>query len=78
VYVIINQLIQNRRFNLFVNEEWIVIAKKKREHIVFDLTRKPKKSIPFTSVNRKGKKGEKYEQSFDVRRKNVESGGERE
>lgn len=54
------------------------MAKKKREHIVFDLTRKPKTTIPFTFVNRKGKKGEKYEQTINLRRKNVERGGEGE
>lgn len=28
------------------------MAKKKREHIVFDRVLKPKKSIPFSKVNR--------------------------
>lgn len=31
------------------------MGKKKREHIVFDLTRKPKKTVPIVSVNRKTK-----------------------
>ena len=30
----------------------IDIAKKKREHIVFDQMLKPKKSIPFSMVNK--------------------------
>ncbi|TCL56244.1 hypothetical protein EDD76_11271 [Kineothrix alysoides] len=30
------------------------MGKKKREHIVFDQTLKPKKSIPFADVNKKG------------------------
>ena len=35
------------------------MSKKKREHIVFDLTRKPKKSIPFASINKStGKTGQ--------------------
>ncbi len=30
------------------------MGKKKREHIVFDQTLKPKKSIPFAAINKKG------------------------
>ncbi len=30
------------------------MGKKKREHIVFDQTLKPKKSIPFAALNKKG------------------------
>ena len=29
------------------------MAKKKREHVVFDQMNKPKKSIPFTKINTK-------------------------
>jgi hypothetical protein len=31
------------------------MGKKKREHIVFDQTLKPKKNISFTKINRKTK-----------------------
>ncbi|WP_167958750.1 hypothetical protein [Anaerosporobacter faecicola] len=33
----------------------VIMGKKKREHIVFDQTLKPKKSIPFQTVNRQQK-----------------------
>lgn len=36
------------------------MAKKKREHIVFDQMLKPKKSIPFSMVNRKNTKSKKW------------------
>lgn len=32
------------------------MAKKKREHIVFDQTLKPKKSIPFSLINKQDSK----------------------
>ena len=35
------------------------MAKKKREHIVFDQMLKPKKNIPFTIVNKQNIKGNK-------------------
>ena len=37
----------------------IDIAKKKREHIVFDQMLKPKKSIPFSRVNKQSSKSKK-------------------
>jgi hypothetical protein len=37
----------------------IDIAKKKREHIVFDQMLKPKKSIPFSMVNKQSSKNKK-------------------
>ncbi len=36
------------------------MAKKKREHIVFDQTRKPKKSIPFGKSNKSAPAKKKY------------------
>lgn len=35
------------------------MAKKKREHVVFDQMLKPKKNIPFSSVNRQNSKKKK-------------------
>ena len=35
------------------------MAKKKREHVVFDQMLKPKKSIPFSIVNKKNIKKKK-------------------
>ena len=35
------------------------MGKKKREHVVFDQMLKPKKSIPFSLVNKQKAKGKK-------------------
>jgi len=35
------------------------MAKKKREHVVFDQMLKPKKSIPFSMVNKQNSKSKK-------------------
>lgn len=41
------------------DERMMDMAKKKREHIVFDQMLKPKKSIPFSKVNKENGRRER-------------------
>lgn len=42
-----------------LDERMMDMAKKKREHIVFDQMLKPKKSIPFSKVNKENGRRER-------------------
>ena len=43
------------------------MAKKKREHVVFDQMLKPKKSIPFSMVNKQNSKSKKKKQTSNFK-----------
>lgn len=43
------------------------MGKKKREHVVFDLMLKPKKSIPFPMVNKQNAKGKNNKKMSELR-----------